>query len=286
MKRSFTSLQRLLSVQWSLEVFPVTDDFPSSFWSLASGWIKKPTKESAWCYSWGICPKVWVLIPWFCTRTEHPVTPVKRRSRFWKKILPSSFGTLISLSTPQISIRSTTAFGAYSKSKWRSMDSSPASVAFRGFFRKSGWQFPSRPLRTASIPGRLESVRWNRPAVVISSRILFFSYTVLNFLFYCLFGDCWIGDSVDKKNWKKKVQEAFPHPVSTKERRWDETTFGMKQWQAARAVALIIENFMTHAARHCFTPNAVSSHLPSFVLFFVPSFSRWNSQFTFDWIRI
>ena len=51
----------------------------------------------------------------------------------------------------------------------------------------------------------------------------------------------------------------------TKEGRWDETAFGVKQWQVVCAVVPTTQYFMTHTARHCFTPNTVSSHLPSFV---------------------
>ena len=40
---------------------------------------------------------------------------------------------------------------------------------------------------------------------------------------------------------------------------------GVKQWQAICAIASTTQYFMSHTARHCFTPNAVSSHLPSFV---------------------
>ena len=54
---------------------------------------------------------------------------------------------------------------------------------------------------------------------------------------------------------------------STKEVRWDETRFGVKQWQVIRAVVSTTQYFMTHAARHCFTPNRVSSHLTSLILF-------------------
>ena len=37
-----------------------------------------------------------------------------------------------------------------------------------------------------------------------------------------------------------------------------------EQWQAIGAIAPITQYSMTHAGRHCFMPNAVSSHLPSF----------------------
>ena len=54
---------------------------------------------------------------------------------------------------------------------------------------------------------------------------------------------------------------------TTKARRWDETAFGVKQWQALCAIVSTTQYALTHAACHCFTPKAVSSHLPSLVLF-------------------
>ena len=67
-----------------------------------------------------------------------------------------------------------------------------------------------------------------------------------------------------------------------KERRWDEIEFGAKQWQAVCAIVSTTQSFMTHAACHCFTPNAVSSHLTSFVRDIVwvwnsPGLSTWYS---------
>ena len=53
--------------------------------------------------------------------------------------------------------------------------------------------------------------------------------------------------------------------MHTKEGRWDEAAFGGKQWRAACAIGPTTQYFLAHAARHCFTPNAVSSHFPSFV---------------------
>ena len=47
--------------------------------------------------------------------------------------------------------------------------------------------------------------------------------------------------------------------LCTKKRRWDEKALGVKQWQAVCAIVPTIQYFMTHAARHCFTPNAVLS---------------------------
>ena len=55
--------------------------------------------------------------------------------------------------------------------------------------------------------------------------------------------------------------------LGTKEGRRDEGRFGVEQWRAIRAVVPTSQYFMTHAARHCFTPNAVSSRLTSFVWF-------------------
>ena len=64
---------------------------------------------------------------------------------------------------------------------------------------------------------------------------------------------------------------------SAKEMRWDETAFGVKQRQAIRAIASITHYSMTHAARHGFTPNVVSSHLPSCVLRFFIKVSEKTS---------
>ena len=50
------------------------------------------------------------------------------------------------------------------------------------------------------------------------------------------------------------------------EMRWDETRCGVKQWRAIRAVVPTTQYFMTHPARHCFTPNRVSSHFTCFVV--------------------
>ena len=62
----------------------------------------------------------------------------------------------------------------------------------------------------------------------------------------------------------------------TKAVRWDETAFGVKQWQAIRAVVPTTQYFTTHSARHCFTPNRVSSHITSFV----PIYGKKRSQDT------
>ena len=59
-----------------------------------------------------------------------------------------------------------------------------------------------------------------------------------------------------KKWWKK----------TSVQRKRSETAFGLKQWWAVCAIAPTTQYFMTHAARHCFMPNAVSPHLPSFVI--------------------
>ena len=51
------------------------------------------------------------------------------------------------------------------------------------------------------------------------------------------------------------------------QRKGGEIAFGVKQWRAIRdTIAPITQYSMTHAARHYFTPNAVSPHLPSFVV--------------------
>ena len=54
--------------------------------------------------------------------------------------------------------------------------------------------------------------------------------------------------------------------IYTKDRRWDETVFGLKLWQAACPIVPTTQDFLTQAARHYFTPNPVLYHLPSFVL--------------------
>ena len=63
------------------------------------------------------------------------------------------------------------------------------------------------------------------------------------------------------------VKACFISPpfLCRKEVRWDETALDVKQWQAVCAIAPTSQYFMTHTARHCFTPNAVSSRLTSFV---------------------
>ena len=79
----------------------------------------------------------------------------------------------------------------------------------------------------------------------------------------------------------------------TKESRWDETALGVKKWQATRAVVPTTQFSMTHSARHCFTPNAASSHLPSFPLhvFFLIGFhtcpvNRKSSYFTHEALKL
>ena len=53
----------------------------------------------------------------------------------------------------------------------------------------------------------------------------------------------------------------------TKEERWDETAFGVKHWRAACVIKYWVVATTAQMACHCFTPNAVSSHLTSFVLY-------------------
>ena len=50
---------------------------------------------------------------------------------------------------------------------------------------------------------------------------------------------------------------------TTKEVRWDETRFGVKQWRAACVIKYRVVGTTARMARHCFTPNRVSSHLIS-----------------------
>ena len=58
-----------------------------------------------------------------------------------------------------------------------------------------------------------------------------------------------------------------PPLLYTKEGKWDEAAFGVKQWQAICAILPTTQYCMTHAAHHCFTPNRVSSHFFSFAPF-------------------
>ena len=54
----------------------------------------------------------------------------------------------------------------------------------------------------------------------------------------------------------------------TKEGRWDETAFGVKQWRAACVIKHWVVDKTAHTAYHCFTPNAVSSPPPFFCVKF------------------
>ena len=49
-----------------------------------------------------------------------------------------------------------------------------------------------------------------------------------------------------------------------KEGRWDETALGVKQWRAECVKKYRLVGATARVARHCFTPNRVSSHLTSF----------------------
>ena len=66
-----------------------------------------------------------------------------------------------------------------------------------------------------------------------------------------------------------------------KERSWDETAFGVKQWRAIWAIIPTTQYFMTPTARHCFTPNAVSSRLPSLLLSLINFFYFPSDHFLF-----
>ena len=84
-------------------------------------------------------------------------------------------------------------------------------------------------------------------------------------------------DINNDKYWSNDVLTKFAPPpfidwcidcyfyFCTKEVRWEGTRFGVKQWRAICVIIPTTQCFMTHAARHCFTPNALSSHLTSFL---------------------
>ena len=66
---------------------------------------------------------------------------------------------------------------------------------------------------------------------------------------------------------------------ATKEARWDETAFGVKQWRAACVMKYWVVGTTARMACHCFTPNAVSSYLTSFL--YIRKMRTYVSSFIF-----
>ena len=58
--------------------------------------------------------------------------------------------------------------------------------------------------------------------------------------------------------------------INTKEGRWDETAFGVKQWWAARVIKYWVVGTIARMACHCLPPNVVSSKVVNSILRSIP----------------
>ena len=79
---------------------------------------------------------------------------------------------------------------------------------------------------------------------------------------YCL-TQCSNGCSLGSLLWPRQDNHVQTCTMRTKQEKWDETAFSVKQWRAACIIKYWVVSTIAQMARHCFTPNAVSSHLSS-----------------------